>query len=236
MGAVRLDLNSLSEIRHFRRHQHLARERDAPRAIFCIEEGCACRYRMLSGGRRQITGLFLPGEYCEPQWLLGGKSRGAIVALTALRVRELPLPGRAGQGGGEDPAGPAASELRRMLAAMVQLLDRQDEWIVALGRKSASERICAMLCDIDDRLRASGRFGDGGIALPLTQADMADVAGLTPVHVNRVLRDLKGQGLIALDGRRLRVLAPDRLRELAAATRPVPSAPAPATERATALA
>jgi CRP-like cAMP-binding protein len=227
MNVERLELNTTSEIRHFRRHQHLARERDAPRAIFRIEEGCACRYRLLSGGRRQITGLFLPGEYCEPQWLLCGKSQSAIVALTALRAREVPLPGRAGQGSGPDaPSESHASELRGMLVAMVRLLEQQTEWIVALGRKSASERICAMLCDMHDRLEASGRTREGTFSLPLTQADMADVAGLTPVHVNRVLRDLRAEGLIDLDGRRLRVLRLDSLRERAAGTGR--AAPAPA--------
>lgn len=202
-----------TEIRHFRRHQHLARERDAPRAIFRIEEGCAGRYRVLGGGRRQITGLFLPGEYCEPQWLFGGKSQSAIVALTELRARELPLPGR---GAGEKLSGACTHELRTMPAAMAKVLERQAEWIVALGRKSACERICALLCDIHDRLEASGRTGEGGFLLPLTQADMADLAGLTPVHVNRVLRDLRELGLIALHGRHLRVVCAEGLRERAA--------------------
>lgn len=213
MHDERFELDKVKEIRHFRRHQHLARERETPRAIFRIEEGCACRYRMLSGGRRQIIGLFLPGEYCEPQWLLGGMSRAAIVALTAVRARELPLPGR---GTAEAQTGPHAAELRGMLAAMGRLLERQAEWIVALGRKSACERICAMLCDLHDRLQEGRRGSEQGFTLPLTQADMADLAGLTPVHVNRVLRELREKGVITLDGRRLRVVRPELLREHAA--------------------
>jgi len=105
-----------------------------------------------------------------------------------------------------------------MLTAMLGVMERQAEWIVALGRKSACERICALLCDIHDRLAASGRARDGRFALPLTQSDMADVVGLTPVHVNRVLRDLRSQGVIALDGRTLRVVRADALREVAAGT------------------
>lgn len=207
MNAERPSFEKAEKIRHFRRHQHLAREGDSLEVIFRIEEGCACRYRTLSGGRRQITALFLPGEWCEPQWLLGGRGASPVVALTPVRVREQPLSGFA------DPA--HRGEFRAMLAATLRMLDRQAEWIVALGRKSATERLCALLCDLHDRLRQAGRVCDNRFALPLTQADIADVAGLTPVHVNRVLRELRSRGLVKSEGRWLRVLQPDALRELA---------------------
>ena len=71
---------------HFRMHQFLARENGKPEALFYLQEGWACRYRLLSDGRRQITALYLPGDYCDPQWVLGGVSSQPVVAITNVRA------------------------------------------------------------------------------------------------------------------------------------------------------
>src|SRR3546814_12580144 len=72
---------------HFRMHQFLARENEKPDAMLYVQEGWACRYRLLSDGRRQITALYLPGDYCDPQWALGGVSSQPVVAITNVRAR-----------------------------------------------------------------------------------------------------------------------------------------------------
>lgn len=213
MPAVAKTREQLSELEHFRRHQHLARPGDLPSRIWHLEEGWAARYRMLSGARRQITGLFLPGDYCEPQWLLGEGARHAIVALTTLRARALPL----------DAPGGRNATAHAMMAATLRTLDRQAEWIASLGRQNAVERLCTLLGDLLERLRATGRVCDGRWRLPLTQVDIADVVGLTPVHVNRVLRMLRAQGVIELDGGWLRVRDAERLRRLALGLKDAPA-------------
>ncbi|MDE2404613.1 MAG: Crp/Fnr family transcriptional regulator [Sphingomonadales bacterium] len=206
MNAVPNTCEQLSETEHFRRHQHLTRAGDSPRVIWQLEEGWACRYRMLSGARRQITGLFLPGEFCEPQWLLGERPRHAIVALTPLRARGVPL----------DAPGGRSATAQALVAATLRTLARQSDWIVALGRQNAVERMCTLLDDLFDRLRDAGQVREDKCLLPLTQADLADVVGLTPVHVNRVLKMLRAQGVIEKDGAWLRVPDGERLRRLAA--------------------
>jgi CRP-like cAMP-binding protein len=207
---------SRAEIRLFRRHQHLVREGEAPRMIFCLEDGWACRYRSLTSGRRQITGLFLPGDYCEPQWLLGDRTTQPIVALTALRARGLPLADLT-----ESPVA-GRDALSTMLSATLRIFNRQSEWIVALGRQNACERMCGLLCDIFERMRGTGRVLGDRCPMPLTQADLADLAGLTPVHVNRVLKQLRARGVIELQAKSLRVPDPERLRAISLGLAPLP--------------
>jgi CRP-like cAMP-binding protein len=191
--------SAAAETCHFRRHQHLVRDGERPRTIYRVEDGWACRYRMLGGGRRQITGLFLPGEYCEPQWLLGERAQFPIVALTVLRASSFRLDEFAAAKRGHTEG------VKAMLAATLCAFNRQADWIVTLGRRSALERLCALLYDIFDRLRRAGRTFNDKCAMPLTQGDMADIVGLTPVHVNRVLQQMRAQGLIELRGKWLRV-------------------------------
>ncbi|WP_246465409.1 Crp/Fnr family transcriptional regulator [Novosphingobium jiangmenense] len=189
-----------SSVRHFRRQQHLARPGETRDSIYRVEEGWACRYCLLPDGRRQIAALYLPGDYCEPHWLLSGRADLPVMAMTGLRVREVPLASihtRPGDG------------VKRLLGAMVQTLERQSKWIVSLGRKTAVERVSELLGELFERLRENERSSDEFRPIQLTQRDIADVVGLTPVHVNRVLQGLRQRGLVELRGRTLMVRAGD---------------------------
>lgn len=201
--------------RRFKRHQHLAREGDVQRFLYRIVEGWGCRYRLLSDGRRQITALFLPGDLCEPQWLLGGRASGPIVALTDMQIESMLI----------EDIGRGVGNLRSrkaILEAVLQNLNRQTEWIVRLGRKTATERVGELICEIFERMRAGQRVFNDSCAMPLTQCDLADIVGLTPVHVNRVLQQLRGQGLIELEAKWLRVPDPQNLFRLTSpASRPL---------------
>nr|WP_162895842.1 Crp/Fnr family transcriptional regulator [Novosphingobium sp. THN1] len=176
--------------RQFRRYEHLARGGDRSDCIYCIKDGWACRYALLRDGRRQITALYLPGDYCEPHWLLSGQARLPVMALTRLTARPIPL--------GEID-GPGEGGVRNVLREMVQTLDRQAQWITRLGRKNATERIVELLADLRDRLGSD----EDKVVIPLTQREIADIVGLTPVHVNRVLHRLAEQGGVYLRGRSL---------------------------------
>jgi CRP-like cAMP-binding protein len=193
--------------REFRRHQHLVRAQQPCDTVFRIEDGWACRYTLLGSARRQITALYLPGEYCEPQWLFERYSREPVVALTTLRTTPLAI--RDGK-----PVTGRSSDIRKLIASMVKLLNRQSEWIASLGRKTAIERVSTVLLDIFERLQQSGRTSGEICPMPLTQSDLADVVGLTPVHVNRVLKDLRTRGLVDVQGKRMRIAGGDELRRI----------------------
>lgn len=177
-------------------------------ALYRIEEGWACQYRLMKDGRRQITALFLPGDYCEPQWILGGRANLPIVTITQLSAFRLPLdliPRRPVQD---------LDSTTNILGAMVRAMTGRERWIVNLGRLSATERICDLICEVFDRLHAVGRAVHNRCAMPLTQYDLADIAGISPVHVNRVLQMLRSAGLIELSNRRLVLRNPGAIRQM----------------------
>ncbi|MGE8134435.1 Crp/Fnr family transcriptional regulator [Novosphingobium subterraneum] len=176
--------------RMFNRYSHLARAGDHCADIHRIREGWACRYDILADGRRQITDLYLPGDYCEPQWLITRKASAPIMALTRLSADpvSIDLLYRQDQEG-----------VRQVLSGIVRNLERQTQWLVRLGRKNATERILELLADLHERLGAS----DQPTLISLSQIEIADVVGLTPVHVNRILHRLAEKGLVVQQGRSL---------------------------------
>jgi len=204
----------------FRPHQFLARENERPEAIFRIEEGWAYRFHLFGDGRRQITALFLPGDYCEPQWGLGQCITQPVVAITPVRTTRIVC----------QPATAHSAEYHQQLRlALAKTIERQADWLVSLGRRSARERIAQLLCEIYDRLHDSGRAYAQQCAVPLTQQDIADITGLTAVHVNRTLQAMRSAGLVYLQSKWLRIPDMNALRHIACCPEPAPMVAA--TER-----
>ena len=79
------------------------------------------------------------------------------------------------------------------------------EWMIGLGRRSAYQRIAHLLCELQVRMKAVGLAKDNGCDLPVTQSEFGDALGLSTVHVNRVLQDLRRDGLIILRGSTLTI-------------------------------
>ncbi|EQB01096.1 CRP-like cAMP-binding protein [Sphingobium wenxiniae] len=191
----------------FRPHQFLARENEQPDGLFHIQEGWACRYRMLSNGRRQITALYLPGDCCEPCWALGRPSTQPVVALTNIRAKKAPC----------RMSGALFADSRQSFwKSLADSYERQANWLVTLGRKTAMERLSHLLLELFERMRQSGLAYGQQCALPLTQMDIADITGLTPVHVNRTLQAMRARGLVELQAKWLRIPDLGILREIAA--------------------
>jgi hypothetical protein len=80
------------------------------------------------------------------------------------------------------------------------------EWEVSLGRRTAIERTAHLLCELQARMLVVGLADDTGFALPLTQAELSECLGLTSVHVNRVLRELRERGLVEFRNARVTLL------------------------------
>jgi CRP-like cAMP-binding protein len=90
----------------------------------------------------------------------------------------------------------------------------QREWTLNIGQRSAYERLGHLLVELYLRLQTVGRARDGRCDFPLTQNDLADATGLTAVHVNRTLQELRGDGLIELERKQLHILDLDRLMDV----------------------
>ena len=175
----------------------LIREGDKPRAPFVLLEGWACRYKTLPDGRRQIVDFLLPGDFCDLKLHLLMKMDHAIGAITALQVADI-HPEELEQVTARHPRIAHAIWMDEMAKISVQR-----EWTLNIGQRTAYERIAHILCETYLRLEAVGQAKDGQCEFPLTQLDLADATGLTAVHVNRTLQELRRDALIELHSRTL---------------------------------
>ena len=187
----------------------IIQEGDRPGVVNLILEGWACRYKQLEDGRRQIISFFLPGDMCDPYVFLFRAMDQSIGTLTPVRYARIPHDTiRALTAQSQDLA--EALWWDMMIGAEIQR-----EWTVSLGRRTATERLAHLFCELSVRLELVGLTNGRDCEVPVTQADLGDAVGLSTVHVNRTLQELRSLGLISLRGRHLTILDEDRLRRLA---------------------
>ena len=169
--------------------------------------GWACRFRHLSDGRRQIFDLVLPGEgvgVCRRPHPLASTS---IVALTPLQLVDASSLLQE-----EDPHG----HLQAAIQAQADEAERRAlDQIVRLGRLTATERLAHLLLELHRRLHVIGHVENGRYPFPLTQETLADMTGLSVVHVNRTLQELRRQELAVLERGWVRLGDRSRLAQLA---------------------
>jgi CRP-like cAMP-binding protein len=183
--------------RHFGKRDWILRHGEAPETLMLIEEGwaAACLFR---GGRRHIIRIYAPGDLCDTAWLVG-QPYAAVVALSPVRSILYDAV-QARERFKSDPEAAAA-----IFAEMAERVNAGAEWLLALGQKSALERMALLLYELYGRLEVAGRVAHGQCELPLSLDDLADATGMTSVHASRILTRLRTLGLADLRGRRLRV-------------------------------
>lgn len=171
---------------------------------FRIVEGTVISYRLLSDGRRQVTGFHLPGDYLGLEASIDYSSTAeAIGGVTVTAVRRSGLSALASADNG------LARDLWRMSAEAFQ---RSQNHAMILARQSATERVVAFLLDYADRVGA-----ENVIDLPMSRQDMADHLGLALHTVSRTLSHLQAEGLIqARSSRHVRLVRRDRLERIRA--------------------
>lgn len=174
-------------------------EGSTPSHSCLILSGFAIRYNHLQDGRRQITAVHVPGDFADLHSFLLKKIDDGVAALTACKVALV-----------------AHSDLREItrhfpyLTRALWLTTLVDgavhrAWMTALGRMDARERLAHFLCELHDRLESAGMVQDNGFELPITQSELSDAFGLSTVHVNRVLQELRSEGLITSKGKTLTI-------------------------------
>ena len=185
--------------------QDLIREGDRPGPVFVVLEGWAIRYKVLPSGSRQIMAFLMPGDACDLNIGMLAEMDHSIQTVTQAKVARI--------------AGEAMSDLmtthpciaRAMYVA--QLVDEGTlrAWIVSLGRRSSAERAAHLLLELYVRGVRISATQDDEIELPLSQVVLADALGMTPVHINRVLQELRQSGAIMLRRGVLRIQDPAAL-------------------------
>jgi CRP-like cAMP-binding protein len=187
----------------------LIREGEKPRFVHLMVDGWACRYKALPDGRRQIVAFFVPGDFCDLNVYVLKEMDHGIRAITRLSVADISR---------EEMDSVTAAHPRITQALWWESLVQvaiQREWTLNVGQRSAYERIAHLLVELYLRLKAVGLARDGSCDFPLTQNDLADATGLTPVHVNRTLQDLRRDDLILLEHKRLTIPDVRRLMQVA---------------------
>lgn len=186
----------------------LVREGDAPGGLFVILEGMACRLKLRSGGSRQITAYLIPGDFCDLDLALRPQMDHAISTLSSCRVVRLDFEAI-------HRLGSEASVIARAMRRSTLVDDATvREWLVNIGSRSAIQRIAHLFCELLVRFRAIGLAGGNSYELPVSQLDLAETTGLSTVHVNRTLQELKRLGLIEFRSRSLMIRDLPRLEAL----------------------
>ncbi|MDR7038871.1 MULTISPECIES: Crp/Fnr family transcriptional regulator [Methylobacterium] len=186
-------------VRCLRPHQDIIHEGDPPEHVNLMLDGWACRYKTLEDGRRQIISFFLPGDLCDPHIFVLREMDHSISTITQVRFAEI----------AREQLLDLTERHPRITQAlwweMLVTVAVQREWTVNLGQRTGLERVGHLLCELFIRLRAVGLTEGDSCLLPVTQVDLGDATGLSNVHVNRVLQELRGNGLIVLKGRQLTI-------------------------------
>lgn len=186
----------------------LVRQGSSPDHLYFLTSGWAYRYVTTRDGGQQIATLLVPGGVCNLDNLLFERADFGVRMLTAATVLALPRTHTLALAAEHPGVGRAFTWLALAENAILT------QWAVGLGRRSAQERLAHLLCELSVRM-GTDDAGGSSFDLPLTQEVIADVLGLTPVHVNRTMRHLRTEGLIAMAGRSVTILDVERLRALA---------------------
>ena len=197
------------DVRDFAAHQDVISQGDKTAGVKLLLEGFACRYKVLEDGRRQIVAYFVPGDFCDLRVFILKRMDHSIGAVVASKVAEL-APENVLKLTHNYPS------LTRALwwSTLVEEAIAR-EWIVNVGQRNALERMAHLFCELLYRFRAVGLNHGLSCTLPLTQVELAETLGLSSVHVNRTLQELRRQKLITLEGGLLSIQDLDLLKEIA---------------------
>jgi CRP-like cAMP-binding protein len=180
--------------------QDIVREGDRPAECCLLLEGFVCRYKFTAEGKRQIFSFHIAGDIPDVQSLHLKVMDHHLGTLTACRLAFIPHA--------------SLNHLMRSCPRVADVFWRDTlidaavfrEWMIGIGRRSAYTRIAHLLCEVLMRMRAVGLANGHECELPITQTELGDALGLSTVHVNRSLQELRGDGLITLNSGVLSVL------------------------------
>lgn len=172
------------------RHGYIVREREKTTHSCLMLSGFAIRHKIVAGGARQIVAIHMKGDVVDLQNSFLGVADHSVQVLTQSEVAFIP----------REAIKKLAFERPNVGMAMWfdTLVDGSifREWIANVGRRDAQCRVAHLLCEFSLRLKVAGLGDATDYELPMTQEQIADTTGLTPVHVNRTLKALEAKGLI----------------------------------------
>ncbi|MCJ2132704.1 Crp/Fnr family transcriptional regulator [Methylobacterium sp. J-026] len=195
--------------RRVARRMDISPEGERPENVHLVVEGFACRYKTLTDGRRQITAFLVPGDFCDLHVAILGEMDHSIGTSWGCTIVDIP----------RSVIMHLTAHHPRITRALwwATLVDEGTlrAWLVNMGQHEANRQMAHLVCELLVRLRVVGLVSEDSFEFPMTQDDLADALGITGVHVNRVLQDLRGQGLLEWKSKRLRIPNASRLMDFA---------------------
>jgi len=188
------DLTALSDIharrRRFPAGRDMIHQGQHKQSAFILAEGWVCSYKNMANGSRQIVGFKIPGDFLGLRTVLLRTSDHNVEPVTPIEASEISATDLLN----------IFAERPRLSTAVLWTASRDEailvEHLIGLGRRNAAERTAHFLLEMAARLKLVGLGSKDGYACPLSQYLMADALGLSSVHVNRVLRELREAGLV----------------------------------------
>jgi CRP-like cAMP-binding protein len=191
------------------RGEDMIREGDRPKESIVLLEGFAARYKLLRNGKRQITSLHILGDFADLHGFYLKTMDHAVMALAPCKLGLVPHEAI-------HQITESHSHLARLLSVRIAVdgaVHRQ--WLAMTGKSSAYVRFAHLLCELFLRLQGIQQTDGNTFQLPLTQPELGDVLGLSTVHVNRTLQELRHEGLLTWRGNRVEILDWERLQNVA---------------------
>lgn len=195
------DLTVLSDLyrrrRTFAAGQDMILEGQPDRAAYILADGWVCSYKLLPDGGRQVVDIQIPGDFLGLRSVLFRTADHNIEPITSVEASEVLASDLLN----------AFTRTPRLATAVLWAASRDEamvvEHLVGLGRRNALERTAHFLLELGARLKLVGLGTDKGYDCPLSQYMLSDALGLSAVHVNRVLRQLREMGLLTFQKSRV---------------------------------
>ena len=183
------------------------REGDTPADVHLVVSGLACRYKLLSDGRRQIVAYLIPGDFCDMNVFILARMDHSIATISPAQMVRLPRDQVL------DLLGYPGISQAMWLATLVDEAVLR-EWVTNLGQRSAEHRLAHLFCELYMRMKTVGLTDGHDFELPVTQAELGDTLGLSTVHVNRSLQALRTADLVTFKGRKIMITDIARLMKI----------------------
>jgi len=192
--------DAVKETRRVAADEILVRAGEELNASMMLLDGWMARVKDLPGGERQVTQLHVPGDFADLHGFTLKRLDHDLVAITDCTVAVVPHE-RLREITDEQPRLGRVYWFATNIDAAIHR-----EWALSLGQRSAISRMAHLFCELYLRLKVVGQTVDSSYEFPLTQRELSECLGLTVVHANRTIQELRRRGLVELENRQLKIL------------------------------
>jgi CRP-like cAMP-binding protein len=191
---------TVSEVRHVKADEMVVRGGEELTTSLLLLDGWLARSKDLAGGERQVTELHVAGDFADLHGFTLKRLDHDVLSLSECKIAVVPHERLLRL----TEKFPRLGRIYWLCTNMDAAIQR--ELTLSLGQRSAISRMAHLFCELYMRLDVVGRTRDNGYEFPLTQRELSECLGLTVVHANRTLQELRRRHLVELENRHLKIL------------------------------